>query len=160
MKQEHTLVLIIGLLILAYVLDAIVQPLGVKLTTPYHYLDPKIISSYAFTTTSIVIKSVALFILPLWLFSFFSFKKFTKGVFLLVLSGLMQLYSLQDVVTGTNLVPVEWAISLTLAGVILLIPTILYIVAGGAEKVHKTLLDEPEYEDDPGTPQKDFWKKD
>lgn len=158
MKQEHTLVLIIGLLILAYVLDAIVQPLGINLTTPYHYFDPKILSAYAFTTTSVLIKSVALFITPLWLFSFFSFKKFTRGVILLVLSGLMQLYSLQDVGTGTNLIPIEWAISLTLTGVVLLIPTVIFLLSGGAEKVHKTLLDEPEYEEEPGTSQKDFWK--
>lgn len=134
MKQEFFLILIAGLLILAYVLDAVVNPLYLKLVTPYHYFDPQILSKYTFTTTSIVIKSVALMIASIWFLSFLSFNKLIKGAILLVLSGLMQLYALQEVATNARVVPLEWTLSLTLTGVALLIPAVLYIIMGVFKK--------------------------
>lgn len=143
MKQEYILVIIIGLLILAYVLDAIVNPLSLQLPSPYHYFDPEIISKYTFTTTSIVIKSIALVMAPLWFLSFLDFSKLTKGAILLVLSGLMQLYALQDVATGAQVIPLEWSLSLTLTGVVLLIPAALFLLIGITKKAHKAITDEP-----------------
>lgn len=143
MKQEYVLVIIIGLLVLAYVLDAVVNPLKLRLVTPYHFFDPQILSKYTFTTTSIVIKSVALIMAPVWFLSFLDFSKLTKGSILLVLSGLMQLYALQDVATNAQVIPLEWSLSLTLTGVILLIPATAYIFIGFGEKAHKNLTEGP-----------------
>ena len=142
MKHEHMLILIIGLLILTYVLDAIANPLSLTLATPYHYFNSETMLTYAFTTTSIVLKSVALFIAPFLLLSFMEFRKVTKGLILLVLSGLMQLYALQDVATNAQAIPLEWSLSLTLTGMALLIPTVFYLILGLTQKVHKGLADE------------------
>lgn len=139
MKQEYILVIIIGLLILAYVLDAIVNPLNLQLPSPYHYFEWGILSKYTFTTTSIIIKSVALFLAPVWFLSFLDFSKLTKGAILLVISGLMQLYALQDVATGAQVIPLEWSLSLTLTGVVLLIPALLYLFIGLTKKATKTI---------------------
>ena len=143
MKQEYILILIAGLIILAYVLDAVVNPLNIKLVTPYHFFDPQILSKYTFTTASLVIKSIALFIAPLWFLSFLSFSKLTKGGILLFLSALMQLYALQDVATNSKIIPLEWSLALTLTGVVLLIPTIMFILAGLANKAHETITKDP-----------------
>ena len=143
MKQEYILVIIIGLLILAYVLDAVVNPLKLQLPSPYHFFDPSFLSKYTFTTTSIVIKAIALVIAPLWFLSFLDLSKLTKGAILLVISGLMQLYALQDVATGAQVIPLEWSLSLTLTGVVLLIPTIIFILIGLTKKAHKSLTEGP-----------------
>ena len=143
MKQEYILVIIIGLLILAYVLDAVVNPLKLSLPSPYHFFDPQILSKYTFTTTSIVIKAVALIMAPLWFLSFLDFNKLTKGSILLVLSGLMQLYALQDVATGAQVIPLEWSLSLTLTGVVLLIPAIFFILIGLTKKATKAISEDP-----------------
>lgn len=143
MKQEYILIIIIGLLILAYVLDAVVNPLKLQLPSPYHFFDPAILSKYTFTTTSIVIKSIALMMAPVWFLSFLDFNKLTKGAILLVLSGLMQFYALQDVATGTQVIPLEWSLSLTLTGVVLLIPAVIYILIGFTKKAHKSLTEGP-----------------
>lgn len=139
MKQEYILVIIIGLLIFAYVLDAVVNPLKLQLATPYHFFDFSILTKYTFTTTSIVIKALALIMAPLWFLSFLDFSKLTKGAILLVLSGLMQLYALQDVATNAQVIPLEWSLSLTLTGVILLIPAVFYMVVGLTQKATKTI---------------------
>lgn len=49
---------------------------------------------------------------------------------LLVISGLLQLYALQDVASRSYVVPLEWSLAFTLAGVLLLLPTLLYFLAG------------------------------
>lgn len=143
MKQEYILVIIIGLLILAYVLDAIVNPLKLQLPSPYHFFDPEILSKYTFTTTSIVIKAVALIMAPVWFLSFLDLSKLTKGAILLVIAGLMQFYALQDVATGAQVVPLEWSLSFTLTGVVLLIFAIIYMLIGLTKKAHKSLTKGP-----------------
>ena len=146
MKHEYILVIVIGLLIFAYVLDAVVNPLKLRLATPYHFFDPDILSKYTFTTTAIIIKSIALIMAPLWFLSFLSLNKLTKGAILLVLAALIQLYALQDVASNSKVIPLEWSISLALTGAVLLIPSILYIIIGLTQKAHKNLTESP-YDD-------------
>ena len=142
MKQEYVLVIIIGFLILAYVLDAIVNPLTINLTTPYHFFDPNIVFKYPFTSVSITLKALALFLGPLWFLSFLDFNKVLKGGILLVLSGLMQLYALQDVVSKTGVLPLEWSLALTFGGLLLLIVAIFYMIAGFIGKAGSKLSEE------------------
>lgn len=143
MKNEYILFFAVGLFILAYVLDAIVNPLKLQLATPYHYFDTSILTKYTFTTTSIVIKSIALIMASLWFLSFLSLNKLIKGTILLVISGLMQLYALQDVATNSQIVPLEWSLSFTLTGVILLIPAVFYILIGLTKKATKAITEDP-----------------
>ncbi len=143
MKKEYIVIFMAGLLILAYVLDAIVNPLMIKLATPYHFFDPQIMVKYPFTSTSIIMKSIALFIIPLWLLSFFNLNKLVKGGALFLLSALTQLYTLQAVATVSRVIPLEWSLSLTLAAVILLIPTVAFLLMGLAGQAHQSLTKDP-----------------
>jgi len=131
MKKEVVLVIIVGLFILSYVLDALVNPLDLPLPTPFHYLlNPEIFTKYAFTTASIFIRALGFFLSPLLLFSFWDDGHYAKGGILLVLVGLMQLYALQDLATGAQVVPTEWSLSISLAGLALLAPMLLYFLRG------------------------------
>jgi len=138
--------LIIGLVILGYILDAIVNPLTLQLPTPYHFFVPESLTKYPFTTTSIIIKSIALFLAPIWLMSILSFNSLIKGVTLLIISGLMQLYALQDIATNAQVIPLEWSLSLTLSGMLLLLPAIIYTLMGAGKKAHKTATHDPYFE--------------
>ncbi len=144
MKQEFFLIIIVGLIIIAYVLDAVVNPLPVKLATPYEYFLSGIATTYIFTSASIVLKAIALFITPLWLLSFIGITRLIKGAILIALSGLIQLYSLQDIATQARVIPVEWALSFTLAGVALLIPAVIYILMGILGKAHNSMFPKEE----------------
>ncbi len=129
-SKEYALIIIVGLFLLAYLLDAVVNPLELNLPTPYHYLQPSIMGKYPFTTASVLIKSVALFLSPLWLMSFMTKHYMGKASFLLVLSSLVQLYALEDIVTKAQAVPIEWALSLSVAGVALLIRALVFFIQG------------------------------
>lgn len=141
MKQEYTLVLIIGLLIAAYVLEAIVQPLGLDLATPYHYLNPQTLATYPFTTTVIIVRAFALFLAPLWLMSFIEGGYQMKSGISLVLAGLTQLYVLQELATGNKILPLEWALAISLAGLAMLLPMVIYFLRGILASAHKKLRD-------------------
>ena len=149
MKKEHALTLTVGLLILGYVLDAVAAPLSIHLPTPYHFLTPDYFKTYPFSATSMVIKAVGVFLLLLTLLQALGLKAGTKGITLLILSGLIQLYSIQDVVTGSPLLPLEWALSLTLAALLLLIPTIIYMLLGVFGRAGETISGDPEEKLDP-----------
>ncbi len=128
MKKEHTLVAIAGFLLLAYLLDAVVDPLTLRLATPYQYFNPQTLSTYPFTTTSILMKAISVFLIPLWFFSLFPAASITKALIFLVLSALLQLYAVQDIATGHFIVPLEWSLAFTLSGLALLIPALLYFI--------------------------------
>jgi hypothetical protein len=140
MKQEHWLAVVVGFIIFAYILDSLTNPLRILLPTPYHYFTLSMLSLYPFTATSILLKAFAILISSLLVLSFTGFSKLVKGIALLVVSGLLQLYSLQDVATRSYLVPLEWSLSFTLSGIFLLLPTIIFIVLGILEKIHKAVV--------------------
>lgn len=143
MKKEYTLAFIGGLFLLAYVLEAVVNPLQEVFPTPYHFLNPTFLARFPFTTAIIAIRSLAIFLSPLWIFSFIDRQHLPKGITLLILAGLMQLYAIQDVATRAQVVPLEWALSLAVAGAALLIPSVWYFLRGGASSVHQKVSGKP-----------------
>jgi hypothetical protein len=67
-----------------------------------------------------------------------------KGSILLVISGLTQLYALQELITNAQVLPLEWTISITLAGIMLLIPSVIYYIKGFFATLHEKIVGEEE----------------
>lgn len=134
--KEYQLLIIGGLFLLAYVLEALVNPLTIQLATPYSYLAPATLLKYPFTTAIIAMKAIAVFWTPLLLFSFIKKAYAAKGAILLVLAGLLQLYSLQEIATGAQIIPLEWSLAFSVAGLLLLIPTVIFFLQHGVKGVH------------------------
>lgn len=130
MKQEYWLAIIVGLVVFAYILDALISPFTLDLPTPYHYFTPENVMLLPFTATSIIVKAVAIFISVPLLLSFSGAKKTIKGIIMFIVAGLLQLYALQAVASNTYVIPLEWALSFTLAGMALMITSFLYIILG------------------------------
>ena len=59
LAKEYQLLIIIGLFIFAYVLEALVNPLNASLSTPYSYLAPTYFLKYPFTSAIILINSLS-----------------------------------------------------------------------------------------------------
>lgn len=152
MKKEYIVVFVIGLLLLAYVLDSVVNPLSIAIATPYHYFSPAIYTTYAFTTTSIVLKAIALTAAIVLIVSLFSVNRFVKGGIMLVISALLQLYALQDVASSAHVVPLEWSLAFTLTGMLLFIPMIAYLILGIAGPTHKKIQESLYGDDSEATP--------
>lgn len=143
MKKEYLFIFIAGLFLLAYVLEAVVNPLNLALTTPYDYLNPTLLARYPFTTAIILIRALAIFLTPVWLFSFLSGNHTLKGVVFLVVAGLAQLYAIQEIATGAQVIPLEWNLSLSLAGIALLLPTMGQLLLGLFHSAHRKLTKAP-----------------
>lgn len=139
MKKEYTLVLVIGLFLLSYVLEAVITPLPRIFSTPFQFLSPTNLQHYPFTAFDIAVKSLAIFLTPLLILSLFNGMHLVKGIILLILSGLLQLYALQDVASHVAVVPVEWSISFAVAGAALIIPTAIHIILGLFHKTKERL---------------------
>ena len=152
MKKEYTLIFIVGLFLLAYVLDTVVEPLTVVLASPYAYINSEIFSQYPFTGASIVIKALGIFLTPLFLLSFMEKQYTARGLILLIVAGLTQLYGIQELTTGAKLLPIEWTVSLALGGAALLIPMVFYFIRGTVSSVSKGIAgplgDDPFEEED------------
>lgn len=151
MKKEYTLIFIVGLFLLAYVLDTVVEPLEVVLASPYAYISSDIFSQYPFTGASIAIKALGVFLTPLFLLSFMEKQYTAKGLILLIVAGLTQLYGIQELATGAKLLPIEWTVSLALGGAALLVPMVLYFTRGTFSSVSKGIagpLDEDPFEEE------------
>ena len=130
MPKEYVLVLIIGLFLLSYLLEAVVDPLTLPIVTPYQFLTPEYITKVPFTTAVIFIRSLAIFLVPVWLASFITKAFQFKAVSLLVVSVLLQLYGVQATTSTTVGIPLEWAISFALGGMALLLPMLIFFVKG------------------------------
>lgn len=146
LAKEYQLLVIVGLFIFAYVLEALVNPLAVTLATPYSFLSPTIFLKYPFTSAVILIKSIAIFWTPLLLLSFIKKAYAAKGSIILVVAALLQLYTLQEVATGAQVMPLEWSLALALAGIFLLLPMLIFFIknmaSGVRDKVYMTNKDD------------------
>lgn len=130
MPKEYVLVLIVGLFLLAYLLEAVVDPLSLPLATPYQFLNSQYIAKVPFSTAVIFIRSLAIFITPLWLASFINRAWQFKAVFLLVIGVLLQLYGVQATASTTVGIPLEWAVAFTLGGLALFLPMLFFFAKG------------------------------
>lgn len=133
MPKEYVLVLIIGLYLLAYLLEAVVDPLAVPITTPYQYLSSLYLAKYPFSSALIFVRAIAITMTPLWFLSFIENAHTGKAVTLLIVATLIQLYAVQALVGGNVGITIEWSISLAIGGIILFIP-MLFLFARGAIK--------------------------
>lgn len=148
MKKEYVLIFIVGLFLLAYVLDTVVEPLEAVLASPYAYISSDVFSQYPFTGASIAIKALGIFLTPLFLLSFMEKQYTAKGLILLIVAGLTQLYGIQELTTGAKLLPIEWTVSLALGGAVLLIPMVLFFFRGTFSSISKGITG-PSLNEDP-----------
>src|SRR3989339_405585 len=105
MPKEYVLVLIVGLFLLAYLLEAVVDPLTLPIATPYQFFQTSYLSKVPFSTAVIIIRTLAIFITPLWLASFLDKAFQFKAVSLLVIGVLLQLYGVQATASSTVGIP-------------------------------------------------------
>lgn len=138
--KEYVLAAVGGLFLLAYVLQSGVKPLNLNLASPYQFLDPGYFKLYPFTGAIIIIRGLALWLSPLWILSWFPAAYTAKAVSLLILSGLMQLYALQQIAgASAPTVSQEWALSFTLAGLGLLLPMLIYFIKGASGGISQSV---------------------
>lgn len=128
--KENMFVIIIGVFLFSYLLETIVKPIKIHLSSPYEFLSPLYFTKFPFTSVVVVIRAISLFMAPLFLVSFIPRRYYTKVGLLFIISFLSQLLSLQEVVSDNTVIPLEWALSLSIAGAALVIPMVIFTLQG------------------------------
>ena len=143
MKKEYIAVAAIALFILGYVIDWLAGPIGITLKNPFHFLRESTISTYPFTALSVALKAMVIIISVLTLLTLIAEKQLAKGVFLVFLTALFELYSIQQIATGNRMISMPWSLAVAFSGVLLLIPALIYMVIGLGRLVHRQITKEP-----------------
>ena len=73
----------------------------------------------------------------------------------LVLAALTQLYVLQELATGQQILPLEWSLSISLAGLVLILMIPVYFIRGLLAKAHESLTKDTREEMTKETDQKE-----
>ena len=139
MKKEYLVGFVIAIFLLSLVLDSLAGPLRPTFESPYDFFKPEIISIYPFTAVSIGLKTIFIFVTLLLTFSLVEKKYVAKGILLLFCAALLELYSIQQVATGSRMVPLEWSLAFAWSGVALLLPTVVFFLLSVVKTVHKKL---------------------
>lgn len=142
MKKEYVTVVAIALFILSYVIDWLAGPIGISIRNPFHFLQQPIISTYPFTAVSVGLKAVVIIISILTLLSLIAEKQLAKGVFLVFLAALFELYSIQQIATGSGVVPLPWSLAFAFSGVFLLVPALIYVIIGLGRTLRRKISQE------------------
>lgn len=130
MKKEIVFLITLGLFLLAYILDYFSGVLRINLQNPIAFLDKKFITLYPMTLVSIISRSIAL-MLSVWLIlSLFEKKYLAKLGISLFLFFIGEVYSFQQLATGTKFSSLQWTLSISYGGALLIVPAIVYIIAG------------------------------
>lgn len=126
--KEYVLILIISLYLVSYLLESIVDPISLRLAHPYAFFQDGAYIKYPFSSAIILIRSIAIFMTPVWLLSFIDQAYRFKSLTLLVTTILTQLYAIQTVSTYSTSIPLEWSISLCCGSLVLLMPTLYFFL--------------------------------
>lgn len=130
MKKEYLAAIALAMFIFSYVLDWISGPVSIGVRNPFEFLSMAVISKYPFTTVSVALRAAAIVTCSLLAITFINKQYFVKGTILIVVASLAELYALQQITTGMRLISIQWTLSISVAGLGLIVPGILYILFG------------------------------
>ncbi|PIZ66665.1 hypothetical protein COY15_00540 [Candidatus Roizmanbacteria bacterium CG_4_10_14_0_2_um_filter_39_12] len=139
MKKEYFLVTALAFFGLAYVLDYFAGPVSFLLTTPLTFLTKTYLNSYPLTAFAVVIRALGIFISLLLLFSMIEKQYFVKAFTIFVIAVLVELYAVQQIATGMRTTSIQWTLSISYAGIILISAIIFYIIAGIIDSLRQKL---------------------
>lgn len=142
MKKDYFWITVLGLIILSYVLDQISSPISVRLRNPYAFITQVNLSTYPLSAVSIAAKAIALATSLILAFSYLKISPFIKAIVLFFLASLGQLYAIQQLATNGKLTPITWTLGVAFAGVISIMPIIIYLIQGLFSSAQKAIVKE------------------
>ncbi|WKZ25580.1 MAG: hypothetical protein QY322_04345 [bacterium] len=128
MKKEVVFVITLGLFIVAYALDYFAGSLNLVVTSPLFFLRESYFKLYPMTFVAVVIRSVAIMLSVTLILSIMERQYLKKALISLVLGFVAEIYAFQILATSSTVTPVLWTLAISYAGVLLLIPIIVYIL--------------------------------
>lgn len=156
MKREYFATVAVSFFILSYVLDFLGGAVALPIKNPFDLLQQRLFSTYPFTAVSVGFKTLASFIAILLFLKMIEQKYLAKGAFLIFLSAMMELYSIQQIATNSLNLPMVWIVAISYTGILLLLPAIINLFIGVAKKIHRGVTSLPYDEITHGIPPEDL----
>ncbi|MBP9817220.1 hypothetical protein KBC75_00500 [Candidatus Shapirobacteria bacterium] len=128
MKKEYWLFVAIGLLVLALVIDSVSGPINLPIKNQLEYFDPTIMQKYPLTTVGIFFRSLGIIVGYGLLWSLFERLYGIKLIATFLLTGLMELFVVQQLATGMRTVNFQWIMAIAVAGAGFGLPLVYYFV--------------------------------
>ncbi len=130
MKKEYLFIFAVSLLILAHVVDSISGPVSITIKNPYQFLSQIFIARFPLTTVGIIARSLGVFISTLLILSLINKMYFLKATTIFFLAIIFNLFAIQQIATNTRTITIQWILSLSYSGLILLLPALVYLIIG------------------------------
>ena len=130
MKKEITFVVALCMFAFAYILDFIAGKITFVVKDPFMFLTNPILSQYPLTAAGVLIRTIAIFLTILVIFSIIKERYFTKALLSLAAAIFAEAYAIQQLTTGVRTTPVQWTLSIAYVGGLMLILVIYYILKG------------------------------
>lgn len=129
MKKEYLLITALLLFLLATILDSFAGPVALAgIRNPLTFLSGKYLTLYPFTATAIAVRTGALLLSTVLLFSTVEKKYGLKALVLTGVAVLAELYAIQQIATGTKITTIQWTLAIAYAGMTAVIPVIYFLV--------------------------------
>ena len=130
-QAEVWIVIVAALFLISWGIDKIGGPVSIVVNAPIAFLKSSVLlHTYPFTATSIIIRTVALFISVMLLISYFKGKYFVKAISLFFIGILAEFYAIQQLTTGSRLTTIQWTLSIAYASVTLILGIVWMILKG------------------------------
>ena len=129
---------------LAYVLDIVAGGARMPVKDLASFFTSPILVSYPLTGASIIIRTLAIFIGYILMFSLLEKKYFTKAAVTLFLAVVAEFYSIQQMTTGIRTTPIQWTLAFAYCGVLFGLLFAFYFLKGVVNFFHQKLSNNPE----------------
>jgi hypothetical protein len=144
MRKELFFVIAICLFLAVYAMDYLAGSVRLTARNPIVFLTSDQISKFPLTFAAIVLRSLALFITTVLTLSLVEKRYFTKAIVTLVIIVIAEMYAVQQMATLGRLTTMQWTLSISYAGILLLPVVGFYILKGIVTAVKSGLKKEPE----------------
>lgn len=139
MKKENMLLLVAGFFILAYVLDYFAGPVYIVVKNHFAFIAPSMLAKFPLTAVAVGIRTLGIFSGILLLFSLIKEKYLGKAAGLFCFGALAELYTIQQLATGSRMTSIQWTLSIGFSGILLIVPIAYYVIRGLFFTVKKKL---------------------
>jgi hypothetical protein len=130
MKKEITFVIALCMFAFAYVLDFIAGKVNVVVSDPFMFLTNPILTKFPLTAAGVFIRTIAIFLTVLVIYSVINKRYFTKAFVSLAIVIFSEAYAIQQFTTGNRTTPIQWTLSIAYAGGLMILLFVFYILKG------------------------------
>ena len=129
-KEVWLVIASVGFL-LSWLIDRLAGPVTINVGSPIAFLtSPVLLHTYPLTATAIIIRTIAIFVSTMLVFSIVTRKYFTKAVILFFMGMLAEFFAIQQLATGFRVTTIQWTLAIAY-GSLTLILGIAWLVLKG-----------------------------